>query len=65
VFVGGGVSGSTSIVNPGDTTVAEIAFYNNAGFDWNLKATAISSIELGSYAISANDLLSGFKVQQI
>jgi len=62
VFVGGGVNGTTSVLNPGDTTTVEVAFYNNAGFDWNLKATAISATVLGKFAISANDLLSGFMV---
>lgn len=59
VFVGG-VDGSTSVVSPGGKTTVEIAFYNNAGFDWNMLGGAIESVSLGSFPISGNDLLSGF-----
>ena len=39
----------------------EVVFYNNAGFDWNLKAGAINATELGFAAINANDLLYNLK----
>ena len=47
----GGILGSIPIIKVGDTTYVKISFFNNAGFDWNLKHNGIS------YAgqISSND----------
>ena len=39
----GGTEDSDCRIKPGDTTYIKITFYNNAGFDWNLKAGAIES----------------------
>ncbi|KAH3766814.1 hypothetical protein Pelo_1308 [Pelomyxa schiedti] len=57
----GGYNNSKAILQPGDLTYIEIVFNNNAGFDWNLKATAINSTELESKPISANDLMYNLK----
>ncbi len=56
VFVGG-TENTLATVNPGQFTYAKITFYNNAGFNWNMKAAAIDFAELGSMSINANDLL--------
>eukprot|EP01107_Rhizomastix_libera_P001785 TRINITY_DN12_c0_g1_i3.p1 TRINITY_DN12_c0_g1~~TRINITY_DN12_c0_g1_i3.p1 ORF type:complete len:2440 (-),score=653.16 TRINITY_DN12_c0_g1_i3:246-7565(-) len=60
VYVGG-YKGSSALVEPGETTYVEVVFYNNAGFDWNLKANAINATEIASMPISANDLLYNLK----
>jgi hypothetical protein len=60
VYVGG-FNGSTAILSPGQDTYVEIVFYNNAGFDWNLKANAINATEIDSKPINANDLLYNLK----
>ncbi|MCQ2818677.1 MAG: hypothetical protein MJ252_15530, partial [archaeon] len=56
--VGGNVK-STCKLNRGDTTYIKIAFYNNCGFDWNLKGKGIDFEYKGSQPINANDLLYG------
>eukprot|EP01107_Rhizomastix_libera_P001783 TRINITY_DN12_c0_g1_i1.p1 TRINITY_DN12_c0_g1~~TRINITY_DN12_c0_g1_i1.p1 ORF type:complete len:2397 (-),score=564.07 TRINITY_DN12_c0_g1_i1:64-7254(-) len=60
VYVGG-YRGSSSLVDPGETTFIEIVFYNNAGFDWNLKVNAINATEIDNIPINANDLLYNLK----
>ena len=40
VYVGG-TEDSSCKVNAGDSTYVKIVFYNNAGFDWNMKVDAI------------------------
>ena len=56
VYVGG-IRKSKAVINPGDTTYAKIIFYNNCGFDWNMKKGAIEFDYIDTKAISANDLL--------
>ena len=58
VYVGGTEDTSCKL-SPGETTYVKITLYNNAGFDWNMKAGAIDFEVLGDMAISANDLLMG------
>ena len=40
VYVGG-TEDSNFKINPGESTYIKITFYNNAGFDWNMKGGAI------------------------
>ena len=54
----GGIRKSKAVIQPGDTTYAKIIFYNNCGFDWNMKGNAIDFEYIDSKPISANDLLS-------
>ena len=54
----GGIRKSKAVIQPGDTTYAKIIFYNNCGFDWNMKGDAIDFEYINSKPISANDLLS-------
>ena len=54
----GGIRKSKAVIQPGDTTYAKIIFYNNCGFDWNMKGDAIIFDYRGKKPISANDLLS-------
>ena len=56
VYVGG-IRKSKAVLQPGQTTYAKIIFYNNCGFDWDMKGNAISFNITGKKAISANDLL--------
>ena len=56
VYVGG-IRKSKAVVEPGQTTYAKIIFYNNCGFDWNMKEGAIDFEYKGSKPISAYDLL--------
>lgn len=58
VFVGG-TDATQCTLNPGKMTYVKYTFYNNAGFDWNMKKNAINFTYLGSEPISANDLLCG------
>ena len=58
VYVGG-TNDTSCKLSPGETTFVKITLYNNAGFDWNMKASAIDFEKLGEMAISANDLLMG------
>jgi hypothetical protein len=60
VYVGG-YKGTEAIVSPGATTFVRVTFANNAGFDWNLLASAIDFVSEGSAPISANDLLYRYK----
>jgi len=60
VYVGG-VEGSRATVWPGQKTYAKITFYNNAGFDWNLKFSGIDFEYRGSAPINADDLMRGAK----
>ena len=53
----GGIKNSKPILNPGEATYAKIIFYNNCGFDWNMKGNAIDFEYIKSKPISANDLL--------
>ena len=57
VYVGG-IRKSKAVLKPGQTTYAKIIFYNNCGFDWDMKGDAIKFDPKGKKAISANDLLS-------
>ena len=58
VYVGGSQDTDAKL-EPGEYTHIKIAFYNNAGFDWNLSKDAIE-FELRSIeAINGNDLLYG------
>ena len=43
----GGIKNSKPIVQPGETTYAKIIFYNNCGFDWNMKNGSIDFINRG------------------
>ena len=56
VYVGG-TRKSKAVVQPGETTYARIIFYNNCGFDWNMKSDAIDFDYIDSKPISAYDLL--------
>ena len=56
VYVGG-IRKSKAVLNPGGTTYAKIIFYNNCGFDWNMKKGAIEFDNIDTKSISANDLL--------
>lgn len=58
VYVGG-TKDSICKVNEGESTYIKIAFYNNCGFDWNMKGGAITFQDLKSQAINADDLLKG------
>ena len=42
----GGTEDTDCRLSPGQTTYIKITFYNNAGFDWNLKAGAITAAGL-------------------
>lgn len=52
-----GEYGTSCILSPGDTTVAAINFFNNAGFDWNLLVDAINFTYDYSVPLSAYYLL--------
>ena len=54
----GGIRKSKAVIQPGETTYAKIIFFNNCGFDWNMKGDAIDFEYRDSKPISANDLLS-------
>ena len=56
VYVGG-IRKSKAVLEPGKTTYAKIIFYNNCGFDWNMKGKAIDFEYIKTKPISANDLL--------
>jgi hypothetical protein len=60
VYVGG-TKATKCIINAGDSTYAKITLYNNAGFDMEMKFSAIDFEYKGSEAISANDLMSRVK----
>ena len=53
----GGIKNSKPILQPGETTYARIIFYNNCGFDWNMKRDAIDFIYNKSKVINAQDLM--------
>ena len=53
----GGIKKTKPALQPGGTTYAKIIFYNNCGFDWNMKDNAIKFDYKGSKPISGNDLL--------
>ena len=54
-----GVEGTSNIVAPGQSFIAQIDLFNNAGFDWDLLQGAIWSEAVGELAWSATDLQSG------
>ena len=56
VFVGG-QEATYATISAGQSTYATITFYNNAGFDWNMYASAIDFVNLGQVSMNANDLL--------
>ena len=56
----GGYKESKPIIEPGETTYAQIIFYNNCGFDWNMKKGAIDFIYKGEKAINAHDYMYDF-----
>ena len=56
VYVGG-INKSKAVIQPGGTTYAKIIFYNNCGYDWNMKFNAIDFEGKESEPINANDLL--------
>jgi hypothetical protein len=56
VYVGG-IRKSKAVIQPGSTTYAKIIFYNNCGFDWEMKGNAIEFDYVDSKPINANDLL--------
>ena len=58
VYVGGSEDTSAKL-NPGEYTHIKIAFYNNAGFDWNLHEDAIIFENRSVEAINGNDLFMG------
>ena len=53
----GGIKKTKAIVEPGKSTYAKIIFYNNCGFDWNMKANAIDFEYKGSKKLNAYDYL--------
>jgi hypothetical protein len=53
----GGINKSKAVVQPGDTTYATIVFYNNCGYDLNMKVTAIDFEEKEKMIYNAYDLL--------
>jgi len=59
VYVGG--NGGDCILQPGSRVRVKLTFSNNAGFDINLKATAIESSEIEEVAINSNDLMYNLK----
>ena len=42
----GGIEDTDCRIKPGESTYIKITFYNNAGFDWNLKAGAITANDI-------------------
>lgn len=58
VFVGG-TQDTQAIIDASQSTIVEITFFNNAGFDWNLYGNAINFDYYGAEPINANDLLFG------
>ena len=56
----GGYKDSKPIMKPGETTFAKIIFYNNCGFDWNMKQGAIDFIYKGQKQINAHDYMYDF-----
>ena len=56
----GGIRNSKPALEPGKTTYAKIVFYNNCGFDWNMKARAIEFKELDQKPLNAYDLLHNY-----
>ena len=56
----GGIKKTKPSLEPGNTTYAKIVFYNNCGFDWNMKGNAIYFKYEGSKKINANDLVREF-----
>ena len=53
----GGTQDTSCLLEPGEVVYIKVAFYNNAGFDWNLYKEAIDFEERGEVAINAFDLL--------
>ena len=53
----GGVQKTKPALEPGKYAIAKIIFYNNCGFDWNMKGNAIDFDYKGSEPINADDLL--------
>ena len=53
----GGIRKSKPVLEPGKTTYAKIIFYNNCGYDWNMKSRAIEFKELDQRPLNAEDLL--------
>ena len=53
----GGIRKTKPVVEKNSTTYAKIIFYNNCGFDWNMKKGAIDFEYKGDKSINANDLL--------
>ena len=53
----GGIKKSKAALQPGETTYAKIIFYNNCGFDWNMKYEAITFNYTGTKRLNANDYL--------
>ena len=56
VYVGGTENTACKLYSPNEYTFIKVTFYNNAGFDWNLKASAIDFEGKESLALNANDL---------
>ena len=56
----GGYKETKPIVEPGETTYAQIIFYNNCGFDLNMKKEAIEFIYRGQQQINAHDYMYDF-----
>ena len=52
----GGIKKSKPIVQPGETTYAKIIFYNNCGFDWNMKNGSIDFLYKGKQRINAYEI---------
>ena len=53
----GGIKNSKPVLNPGELTYVKIVFYNNCGFDWNLKDNAIKFDYKGDKILNGDDLL--------
>ena len=50
----GGIQNTDCRIRPGETTFVKITFFNNAGFDWNMKGGAI---EFDKYTIPPDKLM--------
>ena len=60
VFVGG-AQATKVITPPGAYTIVKITFYNNAGFDWNMKYGGMEYIEMPPQPLNADALMYHYK----
>ncbi|MGL4948152.1 MAG: hypothetical protein ACRC42_02080, partial [Mycoplasma sp.] len=59
VYVGG-TKNTKALVKPGEETYVKITFYNNSGFNWNMKKNSINFDPIKEQALNGNDLLYGW-----